>query len=78
MTHFGDRQIQNIIFHLGACNYSPSAFILRELKLHQSKHGVEAKLDQSQVPTEWLESFNGKYQLLDGGPNKLITKKPIL
>lgn len=58
------------VCHLREGDYLPPAFVLRKLKLHESKHGVEAKLDQGEVPTKRLESFNGKDQLLDGGTNK--------
>lgn len=51
----------------------PSAFVLCQLKFHQSKHGVEAKLDQSEVPTKGLESLYRKYQLLSGGESQIRT-----
>lgn len=40
------------------CDYLPPAFVLCELKFHKSKHGVEAELDQGEVPTERLEPFH--------------------
>lgn len=43
---------------------SPPAFVLRELELHESKRGIEPKLDQGEVPSERLESFHRKYQFL--------------
>lgn len=61
-----DKQKRNTACHVTAGDYLPSALVLCELKLHESEHGVEAKLDQSEVPTERLESFYGKYQLLCG------------
>lgn len=42
----------------------PSAFVLSELKFHESKQRVETKLDQSEVPAKRLESIHRKYQLL--------------
>lgn len=42
----------------------PSAFVLRQLKLDQPKGGVKPKLNEGEVPTERLESFHGKDQLL--------------
>lgn len=38
--------------------FSPPAFVLRELELHEAKRGIEPKLDQGEVPSEGLESFH--------------------
>lgn len=46
------------------CDCSPPAFVLRELELHESKGGIESKLDQGEVPPERLESLHRKYQFL--------------
>lgn len=51
-----------MICWVGDC--SPPAFVLRELELHESKRGIEPKLDQGEVPSERLESFHRKYQFL--------------
>lgn len=48
-------------------NSLPSTFVLCELKLYESKRGVEAELDQSEVPAKRFETFYRKDQLLSRG-----------